>query len=638
MVKHLIGVGRAVPLILVAALAWNSRAEAAGDWEWTAGQGWVMGAGVSRPTPKEQLAYAYELEQRGEFMDSARQYFLLVQNFPESQEAGIGLQRLARCLFEMENYYTSYKAIEQVIKTYPNTGRMSDLVEIELRIAKRMMLSQTPDILAERESTNRDYNVRRALEIVNSVIDHDPYGPVAAEAYLVKGEANLFIGEINAARTAFETVRDEFPRSDYVERARLGIITCDRMVGQATDLEQREQAQIVREEEAKRRAESRQAEYDDFDNVEQSLRGIAEVEAAKMMEQAEVYRRMGTRAAVKSSEFLYKEIVRRYPGTPQAEEAMSKLGTIKIPAEQGRLVAAIKNININPFTWNKDPEPPWIVPQINPEDMVMVDSGLGPIAGVPESGLSAGTSSAGIRPAGLASASNGIDADLGYSPISAAPIGAGTPAPAFIDGASGLGEPRVYSSNVSHASPSAPPAPPGFMDLEPVRGSSFLSTNNPLPTITESDLISFGDPGTAALAAAGGSRYQPVQNSPTETHSAPTAFVPPMTPSYAAPQSSPPSLGGLDYNAPMSDLVGLAPKGAYSPTPPPSYNSGGYDTATYAALQAHTPAPQGAYDYPAQQPYSAYQDPGYYQASNGIPNQGYSTETQGGWTLGEDFR
>ncbi|MDR1612489.1 MAG: hypothetical protein LBT97_06855, partial [Planctomycetota bacterium] len=126
-------------LTMIAALFLAGTAWAAGEWEWTEGQGWMRGAGVSRPTAKEQLAHAYTLEQRGEFMDAARQYFLLIQNFPDSEEAGIGLQRLAKCLFEMENYFTSFQAIEQVIKTYPNTGRMSDLVEIELRIAKKML-------------------------------------------------------------------------------------------------------------------------------------------------------------------------------------------------------------------------------------------------------------------------------------------------------------------------------------------------------------------------------------------------------------------------------------------------------------------------------------------------------------------
>ncbi|MCC8179650.1 MAG: tetratricopeptide repeat protein, partial [Planctomycetes bacterium] len=391
---------RAVLLTAMVFAAGAGMVQAAGGWEWTQGQGWVMGAGVSRPTAREQLHYAYELEQRGEFMDSARQYFLLIQNFPDSNEAGVGLQRLARCLFEMENYYTAYNAIEQVIKTYPGTGRMSDLVEIELRIAKKLMLSETPDLLSDNSAGSRVANVRRALEIIDSVISHDPFGPVAAEAYLVKGEGNLFINELATAREAFEVVQDQFPRSDFVERARLGVLRCDSLIGQARPQEVYEQVQVVREAEAERQRRGFAGD-EEFDDVSESLRQLAEVEAAKMMDQAEQYRRMGTREAVQASEFLYKEIARRFPGTPQADDANDRLGNLRIPREQGRIVKSLRQIKLNPFTWNKDPEPPWIVPQLDPEDMVMLDPGLGPIAGVPETGVPATAGAPGVRPAAL---------------------------------------------------------------------------------------------------------------------------------------------------------------------------------------------------------------------------------------------
>ncbi len=531
-------------------------AHAAGEWEWTEGQGWMQGAGVARPTPKEQLHYAYELEQRSEFMDAARQYFLLVQNFPASEEAGVGLQRLARCLFEMENYYTSYKAIEQVIETYPNTGRMSDLVEIELRIAKKLMVSQTPDILSGREENTRAFNIRRALEILDAVIEHDPYGPVAAEAYLVKGEGHLFINEVAAARTAFETIRDEFPRSDFVERARLGILQCDSLLGQASPRELAEQVEVVREAERERLAQNRPPEdVDEMDDVEHSIRQLSEIEAGKMMEQAEQYRRMGTRKGVQSSEFLYKEIVRRYPDTPQAEEAMGLLGDIRIPREQSRITRAVKNINLNPFTYNKDPEPPWIVPQLDAEDMVMVDSGLGPIAGVPETGSLPGTSySAGVRPAGLREAEAEQPAQANFSPLSAAPD--------FIDGTASQ---RTYSSAPGFGADGGIGLPGG-----PSRPAAPALARAPdddlvLPPGSVSRSFTRTDPAVHPYQAAGGGQ-------------------PPFDP--GAPN---PSLGRTIDNTPYSDLVGpmaddygrsggYAPEPGYSVPPTRTLPGGGYST------------------------------------------------------------
>ena len=582
-----------VGIVLVCA----SEVKAAGEWEWTAGQGWVMGAGVSRPTAKEQLHYAYQLEQRGEFMDSARQYFLLVQNFPDSDEAGIGLQRLARCLFEMENYYTSYKAIEQVIKTYPNTGRMSDLVEIELRIAKKMMVSQTPDILSGPEANSRNANVRRALEIVDSVIEHDPFGPVAAEAYLVKGEGNLFIGEINAARTAFETVRDEFPRSDFVERARLGILQCDSLVGQATPQELAEQIEVVRESEMQR-AQHGEEPPEQLREVDESIRQLMEVEAAKMMEQAEQYKRMGTKKAVESSQFLYNEVVRRYPQTPQADEAMEKLGKIKMPKEPGRIAKTIRNINWNPFVWNKDPEPPWILPQMDPEDMVMVEPAGGPILGVPETGMPLPPTQAapGVRPATLKDAP---ESQLQASAAGGQNIGPVPPPPG-----AGTGGTRVYTSDGGSS-----------------RLPSISDPSNPLPGISEGDLIPMDSSTTLASTGSVSSSYS-------------SAPLPDLNPMPVQP-----TLNSIEYNTPMSDLVGPAPRTSALDAPLPEYVTSGY-APTYSAPAVQDNSVYGAPYYQEQVQVDPYQSVPYQGATTyQQPAQPYAPAPQnGGWTFGDDLR
>ena len=583
---------------------------AAGEWEWTAGQGWIRGAGVARPTPKEQLHYSYELEQRGEFMDAARQYFLLVQNFPSSEEAGVGLQRLARCLFEMENYYTSYKAIEQVIETYPNTGRMSDLVEIELRIAKKLMVSQTPDLLSDREENIRENNIRRAIEILGSVIEHDPYGPVAAEAYLVKGEGHLFINEVQAARGAFETVRDEFPRSDFVERARYGILQCEYMLGNARPQELADQLDLMRETERERMERLGEEDLDEMDDVEHSIRQLSEVEAGKMLEQAEQYRRMGTRQGVQSSEFLYKEIVRRYPGTPQAEEAMSRASNIKVPKEQSRVAKAIKGINLNPFTYGKDPEPPWIVPQLGADDMVMVDSGLGPIAGVPETGTPGRPSySVGVRPAGL----KDEPPPAGFSPASSAP------APDFVDGTGGQ---RTVSSDPRYAGgpgggfgqqydrPPPPRALPNAPDADLILppGSVGRNLGGGLSSGFDGGYVHPYQDGGVYGGGGNVGRTSGYDNQP---YGGGYAGGQQMQPAPGMPN---PNLGRTVDNTPYSDLVGPMADD-YN-----RYNGGGY-----------SPNPSYGGGYPAGQPYNTAPQPPS-RPAGGYSNQG------GGWSFGDDLR
>ncbi|MBN2713303.1 MAG: hypothetical protein JXR97_12860, partial [Planctomycetes bacterium] len=143
---------------------------AAASWEWTKGQGWTEGAGAARESAKEQLTHAMRLEKKGEYYDAAKQYFLCIRVYPDTKEAGIALQRLAKCLFEMENYYQSYKAIDQVIQSYPDTGNISSLLAIEYKIGNKLAKGAKVTLLVQDEAEAKRKSYEAAAEVFNSVI------------------------------------------------------------------------------------------------------------------------------------------------------------------------------------------------------------------------------------------------------------------------------------------------------------------------------------------------------------------------------------------------------------------------------------------------------------------------------------
>lgn len=102
-------------------------------------------------------------------------------------------------------------------------------------------------------------------------------------------------------------------------------------------------------------------DYFEQTEPDETIRQLPEVEAAKMLEQAAQYEKMGTRKTVRAAIFLYYEIIRRYPGTPQAEIADARLKEVKVADESWRSRERQPK-NINPFAFPKDPEPPWITP------------------------------------------------------------------------------------------------------------------------------------------------------------------------------------------------------------------------------------------------------------------------------------
>ncbi len=346
--------------VLVSALAsfllMSPGAWGAADWQWTKNQGWSEGGGAARASAEDQLRHAYNLEQKGEFLDAARQYFLLLKVYPDSPQAGVGLQRLAKCLFEMENYYQAFQAIEQVLVSYPQSGRLADFLAIEMKIARKLQEGARPSIL-KGDDDPVAAGRKAACEVYEAVLKHDPYGPLADDALLALGEVRLEMGEQKIARAHFSRLINEFSKSPLVDRARLGLTRCDVLEGKASSSEVQRTVKEIR---AKETAAGKEPE--DADDMEKSVSELENLEAKKMWDGAMFYLKRGTAESVSSAVWTLKELMRRYPRTEWAAQARELLPQINIP-KKGSSPIDFSRFNIIPFK-RKKPEEGFVVPQL----------------------------------------------------------------------------------------------------------------------------------------------------------------------------------------------------------------------------------------------------------------------------------
>ncbi len=331
-----------LPWCLLLGLLGAPPAMAAANWEWTRGEGWSEGAGRARETPTAQLAYAGKLEKQGDYADAAKQFFLLIRTYPDSREAGVALQHLSLCLFKMENYLKAYEAMEQVIKSYPHSGRLLDLLTIELKIAKKMMTRGLPSILDE-EQDRMEKGRRAAVRVLTSVVKHDPYGPRAPAARLALGDCHLLLQQPQKAAEQYSRLLKEFPKSKLAERAQLGETRAKVMFGKATT---EEVDQMIKRVRAREPTEAGSA--DEEAALAKSLRDLEEMEAQKMWEAYEHYYRRGTSASRKAAAFTLKELIRRYPQTAHARRARDEVGRVDIPRAKTRRFRKVR-LNLNPF-------------------------------------------------------------------------------------------------------------------------------------------------------------------------------------------------------------------------------------------------------------------------------------------------
>lgn len=419
------------------------KAWAASEWKWTQGQGWSEGAGEAKPSAGEQLQYAYQLERNGEYYDAAKQYFLLLRIYPNSKEAGIGLQRLAKCLFDMEDFYSSFKALEQVFQTYPSSGRAGDLVAIEYQIGQKLQTGKYGRLLDENAEES---SLRLALEVYEAVLKHDQYGSYADDSLLACGDIQLKLNDAAKAKGYYQRLIGEFPRSTLLDRARLGSTRCDVIMGKATSADV---DQMVKDMRARNTLKDEPAQ--DNSNVESTLNELEELQAKDMWNQIEFYLRRGDHSSVKAAKFLCGELVRRYQRTSYAAKAQRLLPEIVVPKE-GKVIS-LDNFDFNPFR-KKSKDPSFSTPQLS-DDKVDTDHVIAPVPGL---GEYTGSSGSGAEPA------VGGDATAGSAPP---PL----PAPVSTNTATAAAaEPRRQNAEPTNVGPA--PAIPDTQPLEP-RGSSL---------------------------------------------------------------------------------------------------------------------------------------------------------------------
>lgn len=400
MIKRLLSL--VMMLLLASSCAW-----AAASWEWTKGEGWSEGAGNARASAREQLKAGLLLEKKGEFHAAAKEYFLCIRLFPRTKEAGISLQRLAKCLFEMENYYKSFQAIEQVIKSYPDSGSRNDLIAIEYKIGRRLRKGAKVSLLEDDPAEAERMSQLAAIEIFQTVINHDPFGELADDALIQAGDAYLALGDADKASKQYERLLREFPKSVLVDRARVGVTQAKAMKGKASSTE----VSTVIKEMRTRKPDEGGLDEESAQELTENVNKLEEMEAGKMWKSAEYYKRRDSERSRKAWVFTMQELVRRYPRTSYAKEARRQLLAVgeQAPEEAKESGFTDKiwdrlprpNITLrNPFV-KEEEKPSFVTPQRGAEE-VKSDIILEPVPGVEGSapGLSMATAALPERESG----------------------------------------------------------------------------------------------------------------------------------------------------------------------------------------------------------------------------------------------
>ena len=205
---------------------------AQGYWEtWEYGKAGAA-YGNAPKTPKNLYRHARGLQVSGETGRAKQIYLDLLKTFPEAEETGLGLRRLAGMVSRPEARFY----LEQVIQQFPKEAPEALIAQAELleaagnpqlaQLARETLLNQYShaDAAAEyrwerAEAAAEEESLKTAIEWATAITKSNPHHSLAAKASFWVAKWLQQQGETTAAQTQFQETLAQYPESYYAWRS-----------------------------------------------------------------------------------------------------------------------------------------------------------------------------------------------------------------------------------------------------------------------------------------------------------------------------------------------------------------------------------------------------------------------------------
>ena len=274
---------------------------------------------IAKQTPKEQLTWALSFYNAKEYSRALQEMEILVRTYPRSAEAAEAEFYAGRCYEALENYEGAYKAYHAVLKKYPNSSKIQEVIEEEYRIANLFYNGKKRKIAGLEIFPSYE----KAIEIFREVVESAPYGSYAELSQYKIGECYKKIGDYPKSKEAFEKLIEDYPKSELVDNAKyqiaLVIFKMSRAASydeEATDKAIAEFTKFVQE----------HPESELVQESQEAIRELKERKAEKAFDIAEFYAKQKQFAAAK---VYYNQVIEQHAESPWASRALEKLTVLE---------------------------------------------------------------------------------------------------------------------------------------------------------------------------------------------------------------------------------------------------------------------------------------------------------------------
>ncbi|MBU3664843.1 MAG: outer membrane protein assembly factor BamD [Chthoniobacterales bacterium] len=286
----------------------------------------VHTAGVSAQEPATSGSYnseaaallqqARDWDNAGSVSRAIGDYRTVVKRYPVSPSAPAAQFRIGELYDAAGNTKRAFDAYQKLLENYPQSREFDRAVDAQVAIADALMDSR---------------RYERAAEMYESVLKTAPYAKFAAAVQFKLGQAYENQSEWDKATAAYQGVIDRYPDSSYASDAlyQIGYVQFTEANSRSKDLS----AAI----DAKNTFEEFLMEHPKSEKAAQARENLSQMSGRESLDLLSIAKFYDHNDNYRAAVIYYSDVVRRQPGTPDAELASARIEEIRATVGEDEL-------------------------------------------------------------------------------------------------------------------------------------------------------------------------------------------------------------------------------------------------------------------------------------------------------------
>jgi outer membrane protein assembly factor BamD len=279
----------------------------------------VAGVKVS-PDDQANFDLASSYDEAGATQQAIAAYRQFMKAAPASPLASKAQYRIAELYEAADDYSKAFDAYQTLISRYPDTPEFEKAVTRQVLIANAFLAGRKLKFLGMEIVPSTD----RAEQMFASIIKNAPFSKNAPIAQFNLGLTYEKQGKLKEAAGAYQTILDKYPASSIADDALYQIGYIYMQVGRSGKSQDLSSLVV-----AKNTFEDFLLQYPNSEKAAQARENLVSIggkESGDLLAIAQFYDRYKN---YRSAAIYYNDVIRRQPGTKQAEFARNRIETLR---------------------------------------------------------------------------------------------------------------------------------------------------------------------------------------------------------------------------------------------------------------------------------------------------------------------